>query len=131
MFNAIAHSDYSLIGMRIQVAIYANRMEIQSPGMLPFGMTLDDLQAGLLSFRIRVFQRRRRPMSPKCPPQPAPTMVSCSAVDQFDEERLKAVGRTVVNSPVFAPGLQEDEDVQMALRGVADAVRIATGAWAG
>lgn len=57
LVNAVAHADYSLTGMRIRVAIYADRMEIDSPGMLPFGMTLDDLKAGVSRSRNRVIAR--------------------------------------------------------------------------
>lgn len=57
LINAVAHADYSLTGMRIRVAIYADRMEIENPGMLPFGMTLDDLKAGVSRIRNRVIAR--------------------------------------------------------------------------
>jgi ATP-dependent DNA helicase RecG len=57
LVNAVAHADYSLTGMRIRVAIYADRMEIENPGMLPFGMTLDDLKAGVSRIRNRVIAR--------------------------------------------------------------------------
>jgi ATP-dependent DNA helicase RecG len=57
LVNAVTHADYSLTGMRIMVAIYDDRMEIQNPGMLPFGMTLDDLKAGVSKLRNRVIAR--------------------------------------------------------------------------
>lgn len=57
LVNAVAHADYSLTGMHIRVAIYADRMEIENPGMLPFGMTLDDLKAGVSRIRNRVIAR--------------------------------------------------------------------------
>lgn len=40
-----------LTGMRIQIAIYSDRMEIQNPGMLPFGTTMDDFKAGVSKIR--------------------------------------------------------------------------------
>ena len=55
--NAVAHSDYSLTGMHIFVAIYSDRMEIQNPGMLPFGMTMEDFKAGVSKIRNRVIAR--------------------------------------------------------------------------
>src|SRR3990170_1292760 len=55
--NAVAHADYSLSGMRIMVAVFDDRMEIQNPGMLPFGMTLDDMKAGVSKVRNRVIVR--------------------------------------------------------------------------
>jgi len=57
LVNAIGHADYSLRGMRILVGIYADRMEIQNPGMLPFGMTMDDFKAGVSKIRNRVIAR--------------------------------------------------------------------------
>jgi ATP-dependent DNA helicase RecG len=57
LVNAIAHADYSLTGMRILVAIYADRMEIQNPGMFPFGMTMEEFKAGVSKIRNRVIAR--------------------------------------------------------------------------
>lgn len=57
LVNAVAHADYSLTGMCIRVAIYADRMEIENPGLLPFGMTLDDFKAGVSRIRNRVIVR--------------------------------------------------------------------------
>ena len=57
LVNAVAHADYSLSGMRIRVAIYADRLEVENPGMLPFGMTLDDFRAGVSRIRNRVIAR--------------------------------------------------------------------------
>ncbi len=57
LVNAVAHTDYSLTGMRIRVAIYADRLVVENPGMLPFGMTLDDFKAGVSRIRNRVVVR--------------------------------------------------------------------------
>ena len=57
LVNAVAHADYSLTGMRLRVAIYADHLEVENPGMLPFGMTLDDLKAGVSRIRNRVIVR--------------------------------------------------------------------------
>jgi len=57
LINAILHTDYSLPGMHITVAIYDDRMEIQNPGLLPFGMTIDDFKAGVSKIRNRVIAR--------------------------------------------------------------------------
>lgn len=57
LVNAVGHADYSLRGMRILVAIYTDRMEIQNPGMLPFGMTMQDFKAGVSKIRNRVIAR--------------------------------------------------------------------------
>jgi len=57
LVNALVHSDYSLTGMRILVSIFSDRMEIQNPGMLPFGITLEDFKAGVSKVRNRVISR--------------------------------------------------------------------------
>jgi len=62
LVNAIGHADYSLRGMHILVAIYSDRMEIQNPGMLPFGMTMEDFKAGVSKIRNRVIARVFREM---------------------------------------------------------------------
>lgn len=41
--NAIAHRDYTLIGDCITFYIYDDRIEIISPGKLPYPMTIEDL----------------------------------------------------------------------------------------
>lgn len=43
LVNAVAHRDYRITGRRIEVRMYADRMEIISPGSLPGYMTLDNL----------------------------------------------------------------------------------------
>jgi len=57
LINALAHADYSLIGSHIQIAVFNNRLEIQNPGMLPFGFTMEDLKAGVSRIRNRVIAR--------------------------------------------------------------------------
>jgi len=57
LINALAHADYSRSGMRIMISIFSDRLEIQSPGTLPFGMTLDDFKAGVSSVRNIVISR--------------------------------------------------------------------------
>lgn len=57
LINALAHCDYSITGSRIQIAIFNNRLEVQSPGMLPFGFTLEDLKSGVSRVRNRVIVR--------------------------------------------------------------------------
>ncbi len=57
LINALAHADYSRSGMRIMISIFSDRLEIQSQGTLPFGMTLDDFKAGVSSVRNIVISR--------------------------------------------------------------------------
>lgn len=57
LINAIAHADYSLLGSRIKIAIYSDRLEIENLGMFPFGYTMDDFIAGISKARNRVIVR--------------------------------------------------------------------------
>ncbi|MBN1426646.1 putative DNA binding domain-containing protein [Candidatus Fermentibacteria bacterium] len=57
LVNAVAHADWSARGSQIMVAVFSNRIEIQNPGQLPFGMTIDDIKAGVSSIRNRVIAR--------------------------------------------------------------------------
>jgi len=57
LINALAHADYSRTGMRIMISIFSDRLEIQSQGTLPFGMTLDDFKAGVSHVRNIVVSR--------------------------------------------------------------------------
>ena len=41
--NAVAHRDYAMHGARIRLHLYADRIELSSPGALPNRMTVDDL----------------------------------------------------------------------------------------
>jgi ATP-dependent DNA helicase RecG len=43
LVNAVAHRDYRITGRRIEIRMYADRLEILSPGGLPGYITLDNL----------------------------------------------------------------------------------------
>ena len=60
LVNAIAHSAYFQSGMRIMVAVYDDRLEIQNPGPLPFGLTITELKAGVSKIRNRMIARIMR-----------------------------------------------------------------------
>ncbi len=55
--NASVHADYSLPGMRTRIAIFDDRLEVDSPGLLLPGLTVDDLRAGVSRIRNRVIAR--------------------------------------------------------------------------
>ena len=55
--NAVVHADYSQRGAPIRVAIFDDRLEVENPGLLPFGLTLEDLPLGVSKLRNRVFGR--------------------------------------------------------------------------
>jgi len=43
--NAVAHRDYSMSSRKIRLSMFRDRLEIESPGMLPNGMTIDSMEA--------------------------------------------------------------------------------------
>lgn len=55
--NAVVHADYSQVGAPIRLAIFDDRLEVENPGLLPFGLTLDDLPLGISKLRNRVLGR--------------------------------------------------------------------------
>lgn len=57
LVNAIAHRDYSMTDMPIRLAIFSDRLEIESPGTLPYGMTIEALKLGMSRPRNRVIAR--------------------------------------------------------------------------
>ncbi len=57
MINAVVHADYAQRGAPIRVAIFDDRLEVENPGLLPFGLTVDDLRHGISKLRNRVIGR--------------------------------------------------------------------------
>jgi len=57
VINAIVHADYSQIGAPLRVAIYDDRVEIENPGILLPGMTIEDVKQGVSKIRNRVIAR--------------------------------------------------------------------------
>ena len=43
--NAVAHRDYSVSGRRIRLSMFEDRLEVESPGALPNGMTIAGMEA--------------------------------------------------------------------------------------
>ena len=57
VINAVAHTDYAQRGAPIRVSIFEDRLEVENPGLLPFGLTIEDLQYGISKLRNRVIGR--------------------------------------------------------------------------
>ena len=57
LVNAVAHADYSQRGAPLRVSIFDDRLEVENPGLLPFGLTLEDLPRGVSKLRNRVIGR--------------------------------------------------------------------------
>ncbi len=57
LINAVVHADYACRGAPLRVACFDDRVEIENPGLLPLGLTVDDLREGVSSLRNRVIGR--------------------------------------------------------------------------
>ena len=57
LINAIVHAEYAQRGAPIRVAVFDDRIEIENPGLLPFGLTVEDIQRGISKLRNRVIGR--------------------------------------------------------------------------
>lgn len=57
IINAVVHADYSQKGAPIRLSVFSDRLEIENPGLLPYGLTIDDIQAGISKLRNRVIGR--------------------------------------------------------------------------
>lgn len=57
LINAVVHADYSQRDAPIRVAVFDDRVEIENPGMLAPGLTVDDMRRGISKLRNRVLGR--------------------------------------------------------------------------
>ncbi len=57
VMNAILHADYAQRGAPIRIALFDDRLEVENPGLLPFGLTIEDIQRGSSRIRNRVIGR--------------------------------------------------------------------------
>lgn len=54
--NALVHRDYLLSGTRVEVSLFADRLEVTSPGRLPNGITPDRMLTGTRSARNQLLK---------------------------------------------------------------------------
>jgi ATP-dependent DNA helicase RecG len=57
IINALVHSDYSQRGAPIRVAFFDDRIEVENPGILLPGMTIEDMKQGISKIRNPVIAR--------------------------------------------------------------------------
>jgi len=57
LINALVHANYEITGTRFFVAIYDDKLEIQNPGIMPPGMSIDQFKAGVSRIRNPVIAR--------------------------------------------------------------------------
>ena len=57
VINAVVHADFSQRGAPIRIAIFDDRLEVESPGLLVPGLTIPDLLGGVSKVRNRAIAR--------------------------------------------------------------------------
>jgi predicted HTH transcriptional regulator len=57
LVNAVVHADYAQRGAPIRVAVFDDRVEVENPGILLPGLTIEELCEGLSRVRNRVLAR--------------------------------------------------------------------------
>lgn len=57
VINAVVHTDYAQRGAPLRISIFDDHLEVENPGLLPFGLTVDDLPHGVSKLRNRVIGR--------------------------------------------------------------------------
>ncbi|MEW6071198.1 MAG: helix-turn-helix domain-containing protein [Planctomycetota bacterium] len=57
IINAVTHTDYAQRGAPLRLSIFDDRLEVENPGLLPFGLTIEDLPCGVSKLRNRVIGR--------------------------------------------------------------------------
>jgi ATP-dependent DNA helicase RecG len=53
VINAVVHRDYSRRGERVRVFYYPNRVEVHSPGLLLPGITVEQMERGMVQSKLR------------------------------------------------------------------------------
>ncbi|MEA1990871.1 MAG: helix-turn-helix domain-containing protein [Thermodesulfobacteriota bacterium] len=57
VINALVHTDYSQRGAPIRITFFDDRIEIENPGILLPGMTIEDMKQGISKIRNHVIAR--------------------------------------------------------------------------
>lgn len=57
VINALVHTDYSQRGAPIRIAFFDDRIEIENPGILLPGMTVEEMRQGVSKIRNHVIAR--------------------------------------------------------------------------
>ena len=57
IINALIHADYSQRGAPIRISFFDDRIEIENPGILLSGLTLEDMMQGISKIRNHVIAR--------------------------------------------------------------------------
>ena len=57
LVNAVVHADYAQPGAPTRVAVFDDRVEVENPGVLLAGLTIEDIREGVSRVRNRVMAR--------------------------------------------------------------------------
>jgi ATP-dependent DNA helicase RecG len=57
VINALVHADYSQRGAPIRIAFFDDRIEVENPGLLMPGLTIEDIKQGISKIRNPVIAR--------------------------------------------------------------------------
>jgi predicted HTH transcriptional regulator len=57
LVNAVVHADYALRGGPVRLSCFDERIEIENPGLLPFGLATENLTQGVSVIRNHVIAR--------------------------------------------------------------------------
>ncbi len=57
VINALVHADWSQRGSPVRVAFFDDRIEVENPGILPPGITVEDMKQGVSKIRNPVIAR--------------------------------------------------------------------------
>jgi ATP-dependent DNA helicase RecG len=92
LINAIAHANYQVTGSRLDVSIYADRIEVQSPGTWPPGYRFEDLKDGVSQVRNRAISRTLRTLRYMEEQGTAWARVEEAAAEGYPEPRWESHG---------------------------------------
>ena len=94
--NAVAHRDYSDSGAKVSVEVFADRLRVSSPGLLPGGQSMTRLQSG------EARSRARNPL----------VMQGLSWLELMDERGsgIRRMMRVLEQNGNPGPNFEEDDD---------------------
>lgn len=123
LINAVTHADYSQLGAPIRVSIFSDRLEIESPGVMPYGLTIDDVRTGVSRLRNHAIARVMNELGlVEQWGSGIPRMTeACRNAGIPDPEFVEVAGRlrVIIRSAPSAPGVaisQADQSVLDVLR---------------
>jgi len=134
LMNAIVHADYAQQGAPIRIAVFDDRIEIENPGLLPFGLTIEDIRQGVSKLRNRVIGRVFHELHLiEQWGSGIQRMTSACQTAGLDAPRLEEIGMhfrvTILNARVGRPHMDETDRRIVALFG--DGAARSTAAVAG